>query len=299
MSNLKSLKEITGDFGGKYEGGIKVILESEEDVCIFRDHWFDQHQDKIRFESAEEGKSGGGGCKAVLQMVENARNKQLAAFGIIDRDVLLADKKPDIFWETDDEKFHTAKPYGDYIHVLRRWELENYLLKPQAFSAVLAHRVSRPPAPTVTSQTLLNLEDDLMDVTALTTFMVGKQYGSPSTRFSQSNSGQALRNDIENYLKTNLPGVDYGHLAADRERIKAFAENEQEPENRWDKLNRAVDGKKAFDRICGYLSTTHNIKSLLPWEEMRGSLADRIASLELVDGELRDAVERFARANYN
>ena len=44
----------------KYEGGIKVFLESAENVRIFSDHWFSHKQDKLRFVSAEGDQSGGG-----------------------------------------------------------------------------------------------------------------------------------------------------------------------------------------------------------------------------------------------
>ncbi len=141
---MASFKSLSTDFiGSQYEGGVKIFLESGEDVRIFCDHWFADRQDKIRFESAEEGATGSGGYNAVLRKVEQALDQRLTAFGIIDRDVLLADEKPDLFWETDDGKFESTVPYGDRIHVLRRWELENYLLKPKAVSAELACRVSR------------------------------------------------------------------------------------------------------------------------------------------------------------
>jgi hypothetical protein len=211
---MGSFKDLSSDFiGSRYEGGVKVVLESEEDVRIFCDHWFAHRQDKLRFESAEDDGKGGGGCNAVVRKVKEARNQQLTAFGIVDRDMLLSDDKPEIFWETNDTKFHTALPYGELIHVLGRWELENYLLKPEALSAEVARRVSRSPTPTVNSGTLLDLEDDLVDVTALTTFMVGKQLKSPKPGFGQDRSGQELRDDIESHLSKALPGTGYGHLS--------------------------------------------------------------------------------------
>ncbi|MDD5033541.1 MAG: hypothetical protein PHE55_02180 [Methylococcaceae bacterium] len=292
---MGSFKDLSSDFiGSRYEGGVKVILESEEDVRIFCEHWFAHYQDRLRFESAEEGGKGGGGCSAVLRKVEEARNQHLSVFGIVDRDILLSDEKPEIFWETDDEKFHEAKPYGDLICVLRRWELENYLLKPEALSSELARRVTRSPAPSVNSETLLNLEDDLVDVTALTTFMVDNQLKSPNPGFGQDHSGQELRDDIERHMNKALPGKGYNHLSENICRIKAFAENVHDPDRRWDRLTRALDGKKVLNRVCGYLRASHKIESLRYWEEMRGCLADRIASLKLIDEELVEVVKHFA-----
>ena len=294
---MASFKKLPTDFiGSQYEGGVKVILESEEDVRIFCDHWFADRQDKIRFESAEEGALGGGGCSAVIRKVQQARNQQLIAFGIIDRDVLLADEKPEIFWETDDRRFDSATPYGDRIHVLRRWELENYLLKPEAFSAELACRVSRPPSPKVSSEFLLDLEDDLVDVTALTTFMVSKGKKSPKPGFGQDDSGKKLRDAIESHLSNVIPDTDYSHLSSDIDKIRAFSVSEQEFDKRWERLTRLVDGKKALSRICDYLNHKFNIKSLCPWEEMRGCLADKIASRKVIDDELLKVIEDFATA---
>lgn len=292
---MGSFKNLSTDFiGSRYEGGIKVILESEEDVRIFRDHWFSHHQDKLRFESAEDGKQGGGGCNAVVRRVGEAQDQQVAAFGIVDRDMLLSDDKPEIFWETNDTEFHSALPYGDRIHILRRWELENYLLKPEALSAEVARRVSRSPTPLISSETLLHLENDLVDVTALTTFMVGKRKSSPNPGFGQGHSGQDLRNDIECHLRKVLQDTGYSHLSEDIEKIKTFFEQEHDFGKRWDKLTRILDGKKALSRICAWLSETHDIQSLRPWEEMRGCLADRIASLKVIDDELAEIIERFA-----
>jgi len=294
---VASFKEIPTDFiGSQYEGGVKVILESKEDVRIFSDHWFADRQDKIRFESAEEGATGGGGCHAVIRKVDEARTQRLIAFGIIDRDVLLADEKSDIFWQTDDEMFDSALPYGDHIHVLRRWELENYLLKPEAFSAELACRVSRSPSPMVSSKFLLALEDDLVDVTALTTFMVSKGKNSPKPGFGQDHSGEKLRDAIQRHMSKMISHTDYSHLSSDIDKIRAFSEREKEPNKRWERLTRLVDGKKALSRICGHLNSKFDVKSLCPWEEMRGCLADKIASKKIIDDELVELIEHFTKA---
>jgi hypothetical protein len=303
---MGSFKESSADFiGGKYEGGVKLILESEEDVKIFCDHWFSRYQDKIRFESAEvgesfesaeAGKKGGGGCAAVVRKVKEARGMQLIAFGIVDRDMLLGNGKLNIFWETNDQAFHEAKPYGEEIHVLRRWELENYLLKPEAFSMELACRLSRSPSPNISSNDFLHNEDDFVDITALTTFMVANGMENPKIGFAQTKSGQPLRNEISEHLGNKCSSLKgYSELSADIEKIRAFSEDEQTPEKRWDRLSRILDGKKTLNRICGQLSLKNKIKGLGYWEEMRGCLANRIASAKLIDDELVRLIERFCQ----
>lgn len=283
--------------GGKYEGGVMVILESEEDVRILSDHWFAGYQDKIRFKSAEDGTRGGGGCKAVIRKVKHARDLQLPAFGIVDRDTLLSNGKSDIFWEADDLAFHGAKPYGDEIHVLRRWELENYLLKPEAFSAEAACRVSRGPSPQISADDFLSIENDVVDITAFSSFMLS--HGKPSHhKFAQRDSGERLRGQIDEHMKSALSSSQgYSDLAQDIEKIKAFSEDEQVSGKRWDRLNRILDGKKTLNRICGILSVKHDIKGLTEVEEMRGCLANRIATKNLIDDELTDLIERLSKSN--
>lgn len=280
----------------KYEGGVKVYLESEEDVRIFSDHWFSGYQDKVRFESAEQQAKGGGGCCAVIRQVDEASHSNMPAYGIVDRDVLLANGRHDLFWEIDDTKFHAAAPYNKRVHVLRRWELENYLLKPEAISAVVALRVSRPPIPQVTSESLLAFEGDLVDVTALTTFLVAQNQGSPNPGFGQQASGDALKNEITSHLGKAVLGKSYDDLAGDREKIRAFSEGHSDSAQRWDRMARIFDGKKALSRICSGLSKDYNVGSLKPWEEIRGSLADKIASMNLIDKELSELIERVAQS---
>ncbi len=188
--------------GSKYEGGIKVFLESEEDVRIFSDHWFSQYQDKIRFESAEDGDKSGGGGNAVLRKVKAAKENQLIAYGIVDRDTLFEDNQ-NIFWETDDDKFHAASPYGHSIHVLRRWEMENYLLKPEAFRAELQCRIHKrsTSAPEITAETLLNYKEDLKKLTALSTVLASKNIPAPSEGFGSAISGESLHSEIINFFQ--------------------------------------------------------------------------------------------------
>jgi hypothetical protein len=294
---MGSFKRLRPDFiGSKYEGGVKVILESEEDVRIFSEHWFPHYQDKVSFQSAEDGQRGGGGCGVVRQKVKEARQQKLTAYGIVDRDALLSDGKHELFWEPDDEKFHRACPYGEEIYVLRRWEIENYFLKPKAFSAEMARRASRAPTPAISSENLLGLVDDFIAVTALTTFMVGQGQKSPKPGFGCGRSGQQLREDIGKHLGDVLAGANYDSLAGDIVKIRAFSGDEESSEKRWERMSRILDGKKALSRICGYLSSKHGIKGIGIWEEMRGCLADRIASEKLIDEELTEVVNRFSAA---
>jgi len=65
---------------------------------------------------------------------------------------------------------------------LRRWELENYLLKPDAFAEEIARRIARSPTPLVSADMFLEQAEDIIQVTALTTFFVAnnKKYPEPA-----------------------------------------------------------------------------------------------------------------------
>jgi hypothetical protein len=292
---MSSFKGKATDFiSSKYEGGIKVFLESEEDVRIFSEHWFSQYQDKIRFESAEDGNKGGGG-NAVLRKVKAAKENQLPAYGIIDRDTLFEEHQ-DIFWETDDDKFHAASPYGYSIHVLRRWEMENYLLKPEAFKAELqcrVHKRSAPPAE-ITAEIFLNHEDDLITLTALSTVLANKGI-SDSKDIGRAHSGERLRTEINNYLSPHNLKLEDNEFSTDIKQISAFAGDEENPEQRWEMLSRILDGKKALKKFCSLFSREYGVQGFQYPDEVKGCLANKIASKrELLDEELSTIIERFS-----
>jgi hypothetical protein len=297
---MSSFKRIAPDFiGSKYEGGIKVFLESTEDVRIFSDHWFGHYQDKICFESAEEdGNNGGGGCNAVLRKVKEAESQQLTAYGIVDRDKLLGDdENQDIFWETDDDKFHASSPYGDNIHVLRRWEMENYLLKPEAFRAELQCRIINRSAPEITAATLLNHEKDLIKLTALSTVLANKSIPAPDEGYGRACSGENLHTELNKYLSSSKITLESSEFSNDINQISAFTNNEQNPDMRWDKLSRILDGKRALHKFCSIFHREYKLEGFKFVNEVKGCLANRIASKreKLLDEELCITIERFSK----
>jgi len=144
MATLKSTVTSSKALVSEYEGKTAVYLEGESDVALFQNHWFMDRLNKLKFVEPE-----GIGCPAVLKEVaQYRRDTGLPAFGIVDRDKLIADEKWDLVWETNDAVFSAAKPYGEHIRVTRRWELESYLIDAEAaeehISACNKGRVCRP-----------------------------------------------------------------------------------------------------------------------------------------------------------
>jgi len=296
MASFKKVETAVVD--AKYEGGIKVFLESAEDVRIFAEHWFSHKQDKLRFVSAEGEQSGGGGCMAVINKVTEANSQNIKAYGIVDRDVLLSDAKLDLFWETDDEKFHATRPYGEKIHVLRRWELENYLLQPEAFAYEVSRRIYRSPAPDISAETFLEQANDIVLVTALTTYLVAHCQTSPKTAFgTDTNSSSDLAIKINDHLKKKFPPPACPDICEDAEKIRSFDRNNADPAERWERLSRILDGKKSLMRLCRYISTSLNLSSVDHWEEMRGCLANIIASKGKIDEELVNLIDEISSSS--
>lgn len=71
----------------KQRGGAVVFLESEDDFQIIAEHWFFNEGENILFKSADpyEKGAGGGGCKAVIDLVEMYRGDGIEACGRVDR----------------------------------------------------------------------------------------------------------------------------------------------------------------------------------------------------------------------
>ncbi|GAB6140382.1 hypothetical protein JCM14076_11110 [Methylosoma difficile] len=294
---MASFKQAKSPVDAKYDRRTRVFLESAEDVRIFNDHWFSNKQDKLKFVSAEGDKSGGGGCRVVIAKVEEEASQNIKVHGIVDRDVLLSDadaSNNDLFWETDDAIFHAAKPYGDNIHVLRRWELENYLLKPHAFAEEVARRIARSPAPPVSADMFLEQAEDIIQVTALTTYSVSKGKSSPKPAFGTNiPSGSDLSQEIDKFLKTQFPS-QASDISVHIEKIKTFARDGVDFEEKWDSLSRILDGKKSLVRLCKHLSNYSGLNSISHWEEMRGCLANIIASKKKIDVELLELIDKIS-----
>lgn len=156
MASLKNNKlTSTGGVVGRYASKPKVYLEGESDVNIYAYRWFKDKCDQLDFRIPE----GATGCTAVRASVVAEQANGIQAFGILDRDVLQAERLWDLLWETDDEVFLNSRPFGEHIRVTLLWELENYLLAPPVIEEYLAdHEGGREPGSKVEETTAKLLE---------------------------------------------------------------------------------------------------------------------------------------------
>lgn len=281
---MPSFKEIeSGNITSYYTGGIKVFLESSDDLYIFQNIWFSDVLDKVRFESVSDEEGASGGCHKVVKAVDESNRQDISAFGVVDRDSLFSDQSPskEIFWETDDDEFRRKQPFGDRVHVLRRWEIENYLLKPEAISKIVSDLQLREISSDDVVVEIASIEDDLVFLSAMVLHCVANKKVTPSDKFGSGKEGVDLKEVIERHLCVQSEGLE-GEI----DKIRSFADNKLGHE-RWDSLNRVLDGKRCLNRLKDLLNI--NFRN----NEERGFLATAVKNLDLIDGELKEFIRKL------
>lgn len=292
---MGSFKNIGKTVAEKYQGmgAITVYLESSDDRYLIGTKWFSNLKDRINFVSVSgDEKRGDGGCKLVIERVKETRGQGITAYGIVDRDVLLGDPNFQelLWWEVDDNVFAIANPYGETIFVLHRWELENYLLHPNALEQLHKDKFRNVPpslSPREIAELLIENEKDLIAVTLFSSLhetnpIPGKKQAD--LRHSQTLTGVNLRENVKN--ETNCT---WDQFEDHETKILQFAENKLDALERWDRLSRLLDGK----RVC------HRIEKLLFDEKFTieaemGILASNIANQGLVDRNLTTWLNKIA-----
>lgn len=148
MGALKKLNEIGSEpFSQRYSGVPVVYVESVADEYIFS-NWCKHYLGKVEIKPADKHCSAGG-CNAVVGKVLEERSNQNEAWGVVDRDTVMKDDLWQLVWETNNLTFEKSRPYGDFVKVLHRWEIENYLIDAECLEEYRsAHQkiVPRPAA---------------------------------------------------------------------------------------------------------------------------------------------------------
>lgn len=278
-----SFKAIGNKVFENYTDGIKIYLESTDDEYIVGRKWFSHLKDRISFESVSETRADGG-CQVVRKKVMESKAGNPKAFGIVDRDILLADPvfQGSLWWEIDNNVFTSANPYEDGdIFVLHYWELENYLLHPHALESLVADK-RLITSPTISASVIANLliehESDLVAVTLLSTIAAKTGAGQAGEEFGRDKSGSALISEINNRLSISVEDADN-----ECQKIKRFAEDEIDAITRWNKLSRMLDGKRIMCRIDKLLAGNDIANCKVSLTSERGVLAGYIANQKLID----------------
>lgn len=287
MATLKKQATSSPQLVSEYRGKTVVFLEGETDVNLFRNYWFKHRLDKLDFTEPQNGI----GCVGVVQNVISYRKKGIPAFGLVDRDKLQADKYWDLLWETDDEHFHNAKPYGAHIRVTRHWEIESYLIAPPIIEAHICHLDGgRSPRPQAEAETnCLTHAEALIPHAALNAAkrMNGKvEVGDGQT------SSFANRNEVESEWKRLR---DTGKISEEvwRDYLSAIP-----------KVEAFMTSGTTTERLAGLLRVVNGkamLHRILHKYRIGGAHTFLLAEAILVNGavprELHEIVESFAAAS--
>lgn len=233
---------------GRWKGKPVIYVEGESDQRIFENYWFTELLDKVSFDTATHTH----GCTAVVNAVAADRQQGIAAFGIVDRDKLMSDDKWQLLRETDDEVFENARPYPE-IKVTIRWELESYLIEPDAIESFLAPaqkgRVKRPTHEVVAD--LLDHADALIPLSALNQAL--HLYRKPAR--GDGYADDVCRAQVEtkiasDHATTPFPADVWASYRSNLPLIEAFSGSAAiPPATKLAGLLRAINGKAMLHRI--------------------------------------------------
>lgn len=126
-------------------GLVRIILEGESDVSLFRRFWFSDRQDVFEFVEASTV-AAASGCTGVAEGVASSLHQGIPAVGIVDRDTLFRQKDWDLLFSLDVAALNPSTAVAD-IYVTSRWEVEAYLLEAGSVPAWVSAAHKHPPAP--------------------------------------------------------------------------------------------------------------------------------------------------------
>lgn len=291
MPKFKDIHD-TGAIDSRFVDKIVVYLESTVDYQIFGERWFFDEGEWLDFKAVDQY-SDSGGCSQVIKLVEKDRSVGTAAFGIVDRDVLLSQNLWDQLFETDDEKYFSQKPFGPHIYLLCRWEIENYLLDPIEIEIVIQdHPKGRSPRSLrPENETIRELIDHLLIlIPVMAANMVLHKNGESSLSLEYGchiKDIEKIKIDVNQTLKNNtdLPANCIDDLSSFIENIESFSSDHPVgSKEHLESLSRIIDGKRIFNRIQ---------RNYALRDEYRFHLARRIRESNRIPHEIVSLVKSF------
>ena len=252
MPEFKSF-DIAITLDKRYVLKIIVYLESEEDVSILADRWFFDFGEHIEFRTSTDNFHSTGGYSGVRSRVKEDRENGIKAYGIVDRDALFSKKNWEILLETDDEKYKAEFPFGEYIHTLLRWEIENYLFDSLIIEEFLAdHERGRKKR---SNNVVL---DELNQECCNLIFVMGacillREYGLsiPGAGYCRKLDGEGIRAEVDNLIQQKMKTLsgweDFFPNICDR--LNKFDKKSENNDSRFYSLLRIIDGKRLLERL--------------------------------------------------
>lgn len=269
-------------------GGVPVIyVESEEDRHVFGDCWFRDRLSKIEFKPALSV-AATSGCNGVISAVSEELQAGNAAWGIVDRDAVMANDAWNLVHETDDSVYEAKKPFGDNIKALCRWEMESYLVDAEALEhhrACFAKELPRPL--TMVYQELLDHCQALVPHAAINAVLhLHRQKGVGDGYTNRFSSRTDVDNDIQTTFISRLPPPAPDDYARHIAHVDAFDCPTAATKDRVNGLLRRVHGKAVLERFR-FANKIQNF-------ELDGLLAKRIEEKYRVPVEIENFITQVA-----
>nr|VFJ56377.1 MAG: Protein of unknown function (DUF4435) [Candidatus Kentron sp. FW] len=271
-----------------------LYVESEDDVTVFGQYWFEDANDALEFIGVD-------GCNQVIRNVERDRSRKIDAYGIVDRDSLISGHNEwKLFFEEDDDAFRARQPFGPYIHVLLRWEMENYLLHPDVIELHLSNSTgkNRRPRSDVLHDLLATLPP-LIPVLAGKLFLhqcglIDPKLTKLGRRQTVMQSTRGVRSIIGKRLE-ELPdtGRDPSvHLRGLIRKLRGFGESHPKDSlEKWLAWIRILDGKHLLNWIF------HHFGIDIDHNDIRFHLAYITGAEGRIDSELTELVQKIINTN--
>lgn len=260
MGALKKLNEIGSEpFSQRYSGVPVVYVESTADEYIFS-NWCKQYLGKVEIKPADKHCSAGG-CNAVVGKVFEERANQNEAWGVVDRDSVMKDDHWHLVWETDDQAFEKTRPYGNFIKVLQRWEVENYLVDAECLEEYRsAHQKTTPKPVSVVWQELYSHCDALLPVIAFNILCHASRVPGLKDGFA---SECPSRSEVMSKVKSEQLEKRFPEKASEFQenipKAEAFDQPTADHQIRVNSLMRIVPGKAVLLRFKTASKINHDI----------------------------------------
>ncbi|WP_457953678.1 hypothetical protein [Achromobacter xylosoxidans] len=271
-------------------GLIRIVLEGETDVSLFRRFWFSHRQDVFEFVEAGEVATASG-CTGVADGVANCLRQGIPAVGIVDRDTLFRQKDWDLLFSLDLAALNPDPAVAD-IYFISRWEVEAYLLEAGCLPAWISVAHRNPPAPAHICERALTqiLEACETLLSAAHYFAAEHEGGKPVApgMFCDQPLSQ-----VQSVCSSKLAGSDpAARQVAEKVAVLVSAVIDSKPVNETDRLPfflRYVDTKRLLKRLTHVL----NIKEDAFWILAALMMSNHQRPTEL-DNLLSQVETRFA-----
>jgi hypothetical protein len=280
--------EAPNHFFVRYSGVPVVYVESEEDSYIFGECWFKELLSRLEFLPVNSRPGSlASGCGAVIEAVHAEAVSGNPAWGIVDRDAVMSKNLWSLVHETDDDCFDRSMPFGQRVKVLRRWEIESYLIDGDAleqYRSELSMQVPRLSA-VVWGELLADCQALIPHAALNATHHVYKESGLGDGRTDSFKDRQEVESCL---VETTLTSLAKHHsdcreiYAQHLSQVEAFDTTDTAAEPRVQSLLRRVHGKAVLYRF----KSRHRIR-----DDFRGLLAARIKTAGRVPEELSDFVQ--------